>query len=162
VVDEYGVENRVWDVDDPETVRAIEQLMADKQLIIADGHHRYQTALNFERECREGGHSGKQADCQFALMTFVNTEGEGIVILPTHRVVGGLQEWNPAAFLKSAERYFSIAEFPFAGEGERNQAAEKMRLAMAASSETTIGAFFLGNSQKGNSFYTLTGRNGLT
>ena len=162
VVDEYGVENSLWDVDEPEIVRAIEQAMAEKQLIIADGHHRYQTALNFERECRESRHPAKETDCAFALMTFVNMEGEGIVILPTHRLVAGLQEWNSAAFLKSAKRYFTIAEFPFSGDGERRHAEEKMQRAMSTSAGTAIGAIFKSNTQNGNRFYTLTGRDALT
>jgi len=165
VVDEYGVEHTLWDVEEPETIRAVQQAMADKKLIIADGHHRYQTALNFERECR-ATHPGRDADCSYAMMTFVNMESDGIVILPTHRLLAGLVGWNSKGFLKAAEEYFSIARFPFAGEAERQGAAQRLRAEMesqretrkeaktAATGATAFGALFQGD----NAFYCLTQR----
>ena len=58
VTDEYGVAHRVWQVSDPAVLASVQQTMRDKKLVIADGHHRYETALNFRNECRAGG-SGK-------------------------------------------------------------------------------------------------------
>jgi uncharacterized protein (DUF1015 family) len=147
VVDEYGVLHQLWDVGDPQQIQLLEQAMAPKKLIIADGHHRYETALNFERECR-ATHPDREGDCSYAMMTFVNMDGDGIVILPTHRVLANLTSWDRSAFLKSAEHYFSITRFPFSSETERVGAALSLRKAMksktAASDLTSFGALFAG------------------
>jgi uncharacterized protein (DUF1015 family) len=131
--------------------------MADKKLIIADGHHRYETALNFERECR-GGHPGREADCGYAMMTFVNMEGDGIVILPTHRLVKGVEGWSAEGFLNAAEGYFTVRRYTFASGGEWKEAGEKMRLEMEAGASepglSSIGAVFHGE----NAFYRLRQR----
>jgi uncharacterized protein (DUF1015 family) len=157
VADEYGVVHQLWDVDGVADVRELHQEMAGKKLIIADGHHRYETALNFERECR-GGHGGREADCGYAMMTFVNMEGEGIVILPTHRLVKGVEGWSAQGFLKAAEAYFTVNRYPFASGDEWNEVGEKMRSEMDAGSskpgEVSIGAVFHGD----NAFYRLRQR----
>jgi len=161
VNDEYGVEHSVWDLEDGEAIRALQEAMTDKKMIIADGHHRYQTAMNFERECR-ATHPGRNADCSFALMTFVNMDGDGIVILPTHRLVANLDGWNRQEFLKSAEQYFSISRFPFSSEGGRPAAAEKLRAEMERSTSgprtTSFGALF----QEDEAFYCLRQRPEIT
>ncbi len=82
-VDEYGTLNRIWRVVDPEACRAIQQAMRDKKLLIADGHHRYETALAFAKE-----HPELDA-ARFAMMTFVNLYSPGLRILATHRVLRG-------------------------------------------------------------------------
>jgi len=153
VEDEYGVVHTLWDVDDPAVVQALRQAMADKKLIIADGHHRYDTAMTFARECR-ARHPGKDADCSLVLMTFVNMDGDGIVILPTHRLVSGLDGWDPRRFLEAAAQYFSVARFPFSNQDDRRKAAEQMQEAMAAARSTAIGAMFQGE----GAFYCLSQR----
>lgn len=157
VTDDYGVAHQLWDVDDPVEMQQLRQAMADKKLIIADGHHRYETALNFQRECQQG-HPGREADCSLALMTFFNMEAEGIVVLPTHRLVRGLEGWSSQRFLKAAEQYFSIARFPFSGQGEWQSAARKLRAEMETNpweaDATSIGAVY----QQDNAFYCLRQR----
>jgi len=88
VTDEYGVVHRVWAVPEGERVEAATRAMADQKLIIADGHHRYETALRYRDERRAGGGKadGHQAYDR-VMMTFVNMDAPGLVILPTHRVV---------------------------------------------------------------------------
>src|SRR5271170_5211925 len=93
VTDEYGAVHRVWKISDPATVRAIQESMADKKLLIADGHHRYETALAFRNE------NPDLADAASVPMTFVNMHSPGLEILATHRVVRGLTGFDPAAFL---------------------------------------------------------------
>ena len=92
VVDEYGVTHLVWPLTDPPTISKVVGLMRDKKLIIADGHHRYETALNYRNECRErvgpaGGGLDFEAPHERVMMTFVNMDSEGLTILPTHRLV---------------------------------------------------------------------------
>ena len=106
VRDDYGVFNRLWRVDDPETVAAVQSAMADQRLIIADGHHRYETALNYRNEMRaQGKGDSPDAPHQRVMMTFVNLAAPGLVILPTHRVVHGL-DVSAADMLKSAAAHF--------------------------------------------------------
>ena len=109
--DEYGVLHRMWKVSEPATVAAARAKMADKKLIIADGHHRYETALNFRNEMRRrAGTSDPEAPYERVMIAFVNMDAPGLVILPTHRVVFGLENFN--IFAKSAEvmQYFDIQD----------------------------------------------------
>ena len=125
VTDEYGVLHRVWRVNDPATIRLLTAAMSDKKLIIADGHHRYETALNYSRE-HAPAKSGAPARPEYAkyslphpeypeaavMMTFVNMDSDGLVILPTHRVVHDLPGFDAAAFSKAASEYFNIQPLP--------------------------------------------------
>ena len=109
--DEYGVVHRMWKVSDPKTVAAAKAKMADKKLIIADGHHRYETALNFRNEMRaKHGSSDTEAPYERVMIAFVNMDAPGLVILPTHRVVFGLDNFN--IFAKTAEvmQYFDVQD----------------------------------------------------
>src|SRR5947208_14556105 len=72
VVDEYGVAHRVWQVSDPAVIASVREHMRDKKLVIADGHHRYETALNFRNECRTAaGTVDRESPYEFVMMTFV-------------------------------------------------------------------------------------------
>ncbi len=156
VEDEYGVLHQLWEVDDAGNVERIRQAMADQRLIIADGHHRYETALNFQRECR-ATHPGREADCSFALMTYFNMDGEGIVILPTHRLLAGLPGWNQEEFLAKAAQYFVPERFPFGDAGDHRQALARMQEAMRTAATPALGALF----QKDAAFYCLQARSDL-
>src|SRR5688572_4455105 len=94
VVDEYGVEHRLWIVDRPEVLQLAQEEMADKRLIIADGHHRYETALAYRNEMRAAGGTNADAPYERMPMTFFNMHSTGLTILPTHRVVSGLLDFK--------------------------------------------------------------------
>ena len=109
--DEYGVLHRMWKVSDPATVAAAQAKMAAKKLVIADGHHRYETAMNFRNEMRaQSKTNDPEAPYERVLIAFVNMDAPGLVILPTHRVVFGLENFN--LFAKAAEvmQYFEIQD----------------------------------------------------
>ena len=107
ITDEYGVIHRLWRISDPDSVQAAQQRMCDKKLIIADGHHRYETALNYRNERRALNNSpDPNAPYERVMMTFVNMEAPGLVILPTHRVVFGLADFHESSFLSAAQPYF--------------------------------------------------------
>ncbi len=107
VTDEYGVVHRVWRISDPAAIGAVQEKMQDKKLIIADGHHRYETALNYRNERRSGaGSSHPNAPYERVMMTFVNMDAPGLVILPTHRVVFGLKSFDLSSLLSAAQPYF--------------------------------------------------------
>ena len=111
--DEYGVSHRVWKIADPARVGQVRDKMQDKRLVIADGHHRYETALNYRNERRAAGATGRAgaaAPYELVMMTLVNMDSPGMVILPTHRVVHGLESFSAAAFREKASVYFSVEE----------------------------------------------------
>jgi uncharacterized protein (DUF1015 family) len=110
--DEYGVLHQLWKISDPELIEVVRSGMRDKKLIIADGHHRYETALNYrnERRAEAGGSPASQMPYEFAMMTFVNMDSPALVILPTHRIVHGLPGFSMDSFRKGAGEYFSVEE----------------------------------------------------
>jgi uncharacterized protein (DUF1015 family) len=113
VTDEYGVLHRVWQVSDPQVIASVRAAMSDKKLVIADGHHRYETALTYRNERRAASGSTGQvssAPSEFVLMTFVNMNSPALLILPTHRVVHSLDSFSEEAFLESARAFFDIDE----------------------------------------------------
>jgi uncharacterized protein (DUF1015 family) len=110
VADEYGVAHRVWQISDPTIIGAVQAKMRDQKLVIADGHHRYETALNFRNECRAaaGPGSNPQASYEFVMMTFVNMNDPGLLVLPTHRVVHSLDSFSADHFQDSARNFFEL------------------------------------------------------
>jgi uncharacterized protein (DUF1015 family) len=124
VTDEYGAVHRVWKIG---AAGMIQELMSDKRLLIADGHHRYETALAFRNE------NPGLAGADRVMMTFVNMYSPGLRILATHRLVNGLDPAGfPEAFLKAAAVDFTVTEI--AAPAELQSAWEKSR------DRTIIGA----------------------
>jgi uncharacterized protein (DUF1015 family) len=122
VTDEYGVLHRLWRVSEPAAIRLLTAAMADKKLIIADGHHRYETALNYSKEHAPASPAKAESSTSqlpqpaypeaAVMMTFVNMDSDGLVVLPTHRVVHSLPSFDPAAFARAAEEFFAVAPLP--------------------------------------------------
>jgi uncharacterized protein (DUF1015 family) len=111
--DEYGVSHQVWKIADARLVNLVCEKMKDKKLVIADGHHRYETALNYRNERRRAdpaGLAGGTEPYELMMMTLVNMDSPGLVVLPTHRVVHGLESFSAAAFREGACPYFSVEE----------------------------------------------------
>ena len=94
VRDQYDVLHRMWKISDPAVIRTVQAKMADKKLIIADGHHRYETALTYRNENRNQSSPDLQAPFERVMMTFVNMDAPGLVVLPTHRVVFGMENFS--------------------------------------------------------------------
>jgi len=134
ITDEYQVVHRLWLLTDPHLINLIISAMADKKLIIADGHHRYETSVTYSKErAAELGFpkavdmSGEDDESPSVrsdephnplpkpafpeaamMMTFVNMDAPGLTILPTHRVVFNLPAFSTEAFLTKAEAFFDI------------------------------------------------------
>jgi uncharacterized protein (DUF1015 family) len=108
--DEYGVLHQIWKVSDPATVAAARAKMSDKKLIIADGHHRYETALNYRNQRRQGAKADAEAPFERVVITFVNMDAPGLVILPTHRVVFGLEGFSIFEMVAEVRDYFEVAD----------------------------------------------------
>src|SRR5215472_15955791 len=111
VSDDFGVAHRVWQISDAAVIGLVREKMKDKKLVIADGHHRYETALNFRNECRNGAQGANpQAPYEYVMMTFVNVNDPGLLVLPTHRVVHSLSSFSAEDFLESARDLFEVQE----------------------------------------------------
>jgi len=147
VVDDYGVVHTMWEVEDEAKIKAVREIMSDKKLVIADGHHRYETGLNFERECRASGPHDGPGDCSYLPMALINTESEGIVILPTHRVVKGIAGLSRESFHAEAAKYFTSKQFRFFDAETMEEAGRRLREEMAAGAaggRTAMGVLFEG------------------
>ncbi len=147
VADEYGVAHRVWQISDPAVIAAVQDRMRDQRLVIADGHHRYETALNFRNESRAkaGTASNPQAPYEFVMMTFVNMNDPGLLVLPTHRVVHSLESFSADAFQNSARTFFEVEEVDPAIEAARATAllADRGRAGTALLAVTANRTFLL-------------------
>ena len=115
VTDENGVVHRIWQVSDPNLIDSVQTAMRDKKLIIADGHHRYETALAYrdERRAADPAPSATGAGAapyEFVMMTFVNMNSPALLVLPTHRLVHSLGSFSEEAFRNSARVFFDIDE----------------------------------------------------
>jgi uncharacterized protein (DUF1015 family) len=110
VTDEYGVLHRVWKICDAATIGAIQVQMREQKLIIADGHHRYETALAYRDQRRAA--AGKVGDSpnDYMMMTFFNMNSPGLVILPTHRAVHGLPSFSTDQLQAGAQQFFKVEE----------------------------------------------------
>jgi uncharacterized protein (DUF1015 family) len=107
VTDEYGAIHRVWKIVD---AFRIQRLMTDKKLLIADGHHRYETALAFRKD------NPSLAGAYRVMMTFVNMHSPGLKILATHRLVSGLPQGFAEQFLSKAADGFRVEEIDSTGK----------------------------------------------
>lgn len=140
-----GIIHNMWIVDDKETCDIIEASFKDKQLFIADGHHRYETALNFSQTLPEN--SGAQHILAFS----VEMDDPGLVILPTHRIVKDLECFDEDSIISQLNTYFDVRKV-YAENIETT--AEKL---LAENVEETSFAFYTGKGY----FYliTLTNKN---
>ncbi len=133
VRDEYGVIHRLWPVFDPRIIEKVVACMAAQNLVIADGHHRYETALAFRNESRpKSGPQDPNAPYEKAMMTFFNTRGEGWLILPTHRVVSNLKQFSSGDFLNKISASFDQQAYSFGSEMARGVVYNKFRRDLAA------------------------------
>ncbi len=109
VADDDGVIHRLWQVADADLIRKAQDLLDSKPLFIADGHHRYETAINYRNLMREKHpkYTGKEL-FNYVLMYFANMEDQGMLIFPTHRLVFNLPDLQLDPFLRSLEGSFAV------------------------------------------------------
>jgi uncharacterized protein (DUF1015 family) len=133
ITDEYGVIHKLWKLTDPNLINLLLTAMRDKKLIIADGHHRYETSVAYakersaqlklplnqpngfldEDELLNSNHLPVPPFSEAAMMmTFVNMDAPGITILPTHRVVTGIENFSSPDFITKASAFYTIKEIP--------------------------------------------------
>lgn len=110
--DEDGLTQKLWIETDPAVVGALEKAFADKKLYIADGHHRYETALHYRDWMREQGRAKEGDGCDYAMMMLVAMEHPGLVVYPTHRIVRGMKGFQAGEILQSCGEYFRMVKMP--------------------------------------------------
>jgi uncharacterized protein (DUF1015 family) len=143
-----GFRHRLWRISDSSSIKEIIKEMADKDVFIADGHHRYETALAFQKEMKGKGlcMTGKEP-FNYALMFLANMEDEGLTLLPTHRIV----EINSGINIKETlKKYFNLQKIGLADTTE-DQARHKMLHAMEGSAHS-FGMYLVNT----GSYYTLS------
>src|SRR5256714_687069 len=147
--DEYGVMHRLWVIAEPQRVAAIQKAMQDRKLVIADGHHRYETALNYRNERRgasglraNAGKIDSEAPYERVMMTFINTKSEGLTILPTHRLAANVHDFSWSGVRRHLEPWFAAEEFPFSGSAERSEVKKKFLAKLTeARAKRAIGVY---------------------
>ncbi len=149
--DDDEVIHQLYAITDPGDIETVQTVMSDKNVFIADGHHRYETALNYYRETQNPA-------AAYQMMTFVNTHNEGLVVLPTHRLLKNLSDFSPAILVGQISEYFDIAHLKYGDMVEKKEQQEKMFKAMNLeyeNGERSLGMYF----NDGN-YYVATLRDG--
>ena len=160
VTDEFGVAHKLWPVTDAAAVAEFVRGMENKKLVIADGHHRYETALAYRDESRKKFPSaGPDAPHEKVMMTIFPIHGAGLTILPTHRLVSGILDFDFSKFRRALEPCFDWYAYPFADAAERTAALEEFRHDLAARGRSdstgrrTIGIYPGGPPAGSGAFY---------
>ncbi len=156
--DDQGETHRLWVIGDRQTIKSVQGILAGKRIYIADGHHRYETALAYMEEREASGQkahvladSGEPA-YRYVMMTLVNLYDPGLVILPTHRLIVDSPLTAGELLARLAED-FTVEEITGGGE---ERGAEKLLSAMKERQRTGAGAHAFGMYAGGGKFYLLT------
>lgn len=149
-VDEQEVRHRLFAITAEENIDAITKMILDKSCIIADGHHRYETALNYYKE------TGNPA-AAYQMSAFVNIHRPGLTILATHRLVGDLQNFNLEKLITALRENFEITEYAFDSTPDKAEAKQKVFTRMKSESDNDKNVFGIygGN----NAFYMVVLKN---
>jgi uncharacterized protein (DUF1015 family) len=142
--DEQNVRHRLFAITDAGEVEAVEKMMSDKTCVIADGHHRYETALAYSKETGEPG-------AQYVLTAFVNSRQKGLLILATHRLIQNVKNFSSDKLIANLQKDFEITKFVFDNDKSKGPAKEKMLAKMKADFDADKNTFgiYTGN----NAFY---------
>ena len=135
---EEGVAHRLFAITAPGQIEAVKKAMADKSIFIADGHHRFETALNYYQET-------KNPAASHHMMTFVNTHNEGLVVLGTHRLVKNVAGFEAGKLMEQLKGQFDVATLCYSDEEEKELRKQQMLDGMAvemAGGENALGMYF--------------------
>lgn len=167
VTDDNGVQNIVYKIEDEKTLSLIEKVMSDKTLLIADGHHRYETAMNYRNLCHSEFISTLQnysslkkveeeeqgdidADYNYVMSYFTNLDDENLLVFPTHRII---TKWiEPYVLLEKVKKYFDIEEFVFDGQNKKEVKAKFLQAIEEANQKQISMGLYMKNVNK---FYLL-------
>jgi len=125
-----GTRHRLWVIAEAKRLNRLAGLLRDKQILIADGHHRYETMLSLRGELRGQGGAGAREPADYGAMFLARAEDPGLLVLPTHRLVKGLESFSQSALLAAAGAAFDVIP----GDETTAQAVEA-RLAQLSAGE---------------------------
>lgn len=112
-MDDYNIKNRLWEVSDPGAIQAVQDSLRDLKFYIADGHHRYETALAFRDECQAAAEKpDPDAPYEFVMATLVDMGDPGLIVLPTHRTVSNLKGFDRRRFREQLPNNFVVESVP--------------------------------------------------
>ena len=116
VGDDSGVDHQLRRIDSPAAIASVQKSLAETRVLIADGHHRYETALEYRRRMRAADHDPPaRRPYDYVMMALVAFDDPGLVILPTHRVIRHLRPEQLAKFRSLNAQHFTVEEFDEAG-----------------------------------------------
>ena len=144
--DDLGTRNELRPIEAADEIATIQRELESSRILIADGHHRYETSLNYRRERRATNPFQEPQPYDYTMMTLVACDDPGLVILPTHRVVKSLDANAVARFAERARENFEVEEIAHRGA---------FRVKMDESGQGTIGVTLKGS----RSFFVLRLRN---
>ena len=153
-----GHRHRMWRITDLDLCRYVSNAMQEKKLFIADGHHRYETALNYRNwiSSREPDFK-KNHPANYVMMYLSSMEDTGLVILPAHRMLKGLKSSITASFINKAKNYFDILAIPFRDSDFERAKSEFISILKSNASKNIIGVLMKGSME----FYLLTLKSGV-
>ncbi len=148
VTGEDGVIHRLWRLSDPALAQGLTAAFLEKKLYIADGHHRYETGLRFREEMRSNAPSEAiRADSKYIMMLLTDMEDPGLRVLPTHRLVKNIPNFEPSMVLSCASNFFSV---------EKHTGPDTLEKVLAGRSNTV--AYYFG----GEDFFLLEQKPGVS
>ena len=107
--DDGSVIHRLWIINDKVVIKSICDDFASRQLYIADGHHRYETALNYKNFCYENNLTNGSDDCDYIMMMLVDMDSDGLVVFPTHRLIHDVADFNEEDLIEKCKEYFNVS-----------------------------------------------------
>ncbi len=134
LTDEQNVRHRLFAITSKEDIEAITKMMSDKSVIIADGHHRYETGLAYAKE-------SDNPAAQYQMLAFTNTRHEGLIVLATHRLVSNLKKFSCEKLITDLKKGFEVTQYQFEGDEAKEQAKEQMLSQMKAEQQGDKSAF---------------------
>jgi uncharacterized protein (DUF1015 family) len=108
VEDSFGVKHAIWRVTERQSLKIVQQAMENKKLVITDGHHRYESAVKYRDEMRKKGRWTEDSAYNFHMCYMVPVQDEGLIILPTHRLLRNCELTD--GFLQALDDFFSVSE----------------------------------------------------
>lgn len=141
LVDDKGSRHKLWRITDSSVLNQVSDAMKDRKIYIADGHHRYETSLNYRKWLSENDPDfSPDHPANYVMMYLCSMEDPGLVILPAHRLLTEMTSSELSAFIEKAEEYFEIESFSFK-EKEREGVQKAFMAALEShDSENAIGA----------------------
>ena len=150
VTDDLGFQNIVYKIDDEKTLNLIEKVLSDKTCLIADGHHRYETAMNYRNEMRKTVQNPTDNEPWNYVMSYFTNLEDDLLIFPTHRII---TRWvEPYVLLEKVKKYFDVEDFTFDGKTKAEMKAKLLEEIEKSSKERISMGLYMKNVNK---FYLL-------